>query len=235
MSSDDPRLRRPSGIRLVDDVRRSLEEAIYSGRMRPGERLPVAQTAERLGVSHTTVREAFLMLERQSLVVNRPRQGTFVTRLPEEEALDICRARALIESYALRSSYDQIDAEIIRQLEDQIEEMRECELPADLPRLIRIDLAFHRILVECGNSPHLTRLWTSLNGQIGALIMRAVEQRRADIEDVVAFHEQLVAAIDSGDPELAQDALVHHYVRGREDDSGDTALIADMVEANIFG
>lgn len=232
MSSDEPKLRQPSGSRLVDDVRRSLEEAIYSGRVRPGERLPVAQTAERLGVSHTTVREAFLMLERQSLVVNKPRRGTFVTRLSEEEALDICRSRALIESYALRIGYNQIDEEIIHQLEEHIDRMRGCELPDDLPRLIRIDLAFHRILADCGNSPRLTKLWTSLNGQIGALIMRGVEQHRADIEDVVAFHEQLVAAIRSGNPTLAQEALIHHYVREREDDSGHTALIAETIEAN---
>jgi DNA-binding GntR family transcriptional regulator len=48
--------------RLVDEVSRTLEEAILAGTMRPGERLVEAAIAERLGVSRTTVREALLML-----------------------------------------------------------------------------------------------------------------------------------------------------------------------------
>src|SRR5262245_59354157 len=67
-----PQLRPPSRARLVDDVCQSLEEAILSGRIAPGERLREAWIAEQLGVSRTTIREALLMLERQGLVVTKP-------------------------------------------------------------------------------------------------------------------------------------------------------------------
>src|SRR5829696_8958520 len=90
MPPETLKLRTPSRARLVDDVYRSLEEAILSGRMRPGERIVESWLSEHLAVSRTTVREALLMLERAGYVVSEPRRGTFVTRLPREEALDLC-------------------------------------------------------------------------------------------------------------------------------------------------
>src|ERR687887_1142702 len=103
------KLRAPSRARLVDDVYRSLEEAILSGRMRPGERLVESWIAEYLKVSRTTVREALLMLERQGYVVSKPRRGTFVARLAREDALDLCYNRALLESFAVGAGYQRID------------------------------------------------------------------------------------------------------------------------------
>src|SRR6476620_8783832 len=117
------KLRAPSRARLVDDVYRSLEEAILSGRMRPGERIVEAWLSEHLEVSRTTVREALLMLEREVYVVSEPRRGTFVTRLPREEALDLCYTRALLESFAVRAGYTRIDKLVIEQLRACIGQM----------------------------------------------------------------------------------------------------------------
>src|SRR5207248_6083930 len=116
MPPDILKLRAPSRARLVDDVYRSLEEAILSGRMRPGERLVESWIAAHLEVSRTTVREALLMLERQGYVVSKPRRGTFVTRLAREEALDLCYNRALLESFAVRSGYARIGNRVITHL-----------------------------------------------------------------------------------------------------------------------
>ena len=96
-----PKLRQPSHLRLVDDVYQSIETAILSGSIPPGERLVEARIAEELNVSRTTVREAILKLETQRLIVNNPRRGTYVTRLSEADALDLGYARAVIESFAV--------------------------------------------------------------------------------------------------------------------------------------
>ena len=60
MTLDVLKLRPPSRARLVDDVYRSLEEAILSGRMRPGDRIVETWISEQLEVSRTTVREAMV-------------------------------------------------------------------------------------------------------------------------------------------------------------------------------
>lgn len=209
-----PRLRKPTRNRLVDDVARSLEEAILSGEAAPGTRLVEEAIARQLSVSRTTVREALLMLERNGLVVSRPRRGTFVTRISREDALDIGYARALLEAYAVTVGYERITPAVLAAMEADIAEMATCRLPHELPRLLRIDLVFHRRLLECAQMPRLMELWSSLDSQIGALYIRAVEQYDRSIEYLVDFHHQMLAALRSGDPSVARLGVIDHYIRG---------------------
>ena len=224
---------RAKRLRLVDDVRRTLEEAILCGDMRPGDRLPVAQIAEEFNVSLTTVREALLMLENQGLVVNRPRQGAFVTRLSGQDAYELCQARALLESFAVTSGLDQIDADFIARLQTLVEEMRACTLPQDLPSLIRIDLAIHEAIIGLADSQRIFELWSGLSGQIGALIMRSTEQQASANSDIVGLHQELVDALATGDLDLARHTIVHHYLRDRSEYGDFADQVIETTDANL--
>jgi DNA-binding GntR family transcriptional regulator len=223
-----PRLRRVSRLRLVDDVRRALEESILAGRIRPGERLGETWLAGELHVSRTTVREALLMLERQGHVVSRPRQGTYVMRLSTEDAADLCNVRALLESYAVRVAHSRFEPALFSRLESCIGEMATCRLPEDLPRLIPMDLAFHRLIVDQARSPHLTEVFANLDGQVGALIIRAMERYQLAIADIVAGHRQLLEALQSGDPARGEQAVIDHYVTGESHAGRSQALVATV-------
>jgi DNA-binding GntR family transcriptional regulator len=220
--------------RLVDEVSHAIEEAILAGHMRPGERLVEAAIAERLGVSRTTVREALLMLERQGLIVSRPRRGTFVTRLSREDALDMGFTRALLEGFAVSAGFERIDDGVIRHMEQLLAAMGACRLPADIPRLMQIDVDFHRPLVEAARSPRLLELWSGLNGQIRALYLTTLESQQVRIEEIVAFHQLLIDAVRSGDPALAQRTVFQHYVRLPEGEAPPpslTQILATMAPA----
>jgi len=197
--------------------------------MRPGERIVESWLSDHLKVSRTTVREALLMLEREGYVVSEPRRGTFVTRLPREAALDLCYTRALLESFAVRAGYTRVDKLVIERLRACIGQMHLCRLPDDVPRLIQIDLAFHRNLIELAESRRLIDLWSSLNGQIGALVLRSLEQLHANIEDVVAFHQRLLDAIESCDAAVAQQGVIDHYVRQEERDLVRLTLMQQLI------
>jgi DNA-binding GntR family transcriptional regulator len=205
-------LRRPSRLRLVDDVARSIEDAILALRMAPGERLVETRLCDELGVSRTTLREALLMLERRGLVRSIPRRGTFVTRLAREEAVDLCRSRALLEAYALSVGYDRLDDEALARLDLILDEMATLNLPDDVPRLIKLDLAFHRVLAEGADAPHLLELWASLDGKMSALILSSIEHHHASIDDIVALHRELLDAVRGGDVATARTAVLDHYI-----------------------
>ncbi|MBA3943869.1 MAG: GntR family transcriptional regulator [Herpetosiphonaceae bacterium] len=223
---DAPKLRLPTRLRLVDDVYQSLESAILSGQIKPGERLIEARLSNELGVSRTVVREAFLMLERQGLVVNNPRGGTFVTRLSQQEAYDLGYMRALLESFAVTVGHERIDEHIVSRLKSCIADMSSCRLPMEVPRLVHIDLAFHHILVDSAGSARLLDLWSSLNGQIGALYIRGLESQQAQIADVVELHEELLKSVCALDVAIGQRAVFEHYVRRPQADrSADAAIL----------
>ena len=85
---------------LHDQIRRSIEERIESGELRPGDQLPTEhEYAESLGVSIAPVRQAMLDLAGRGLVVRVKGRGTFVA----ESALEV--PVSLLESFtdALRT------------------------------------------------------------------------------------------------------------------------------------
>ncbi|HVB65580.1 MAG TPA: GntR family transcriptional regulator [Nitrolancea sp.] len=209
---EETKLRRPSRLRIVDDVYQSLEEAILTGQVLPGARLVETSIAGQLDVSRTTVREAFLMLERQGLVASEPRRGTFVTRLSRADALDLGYSRSLLEAFAVTVGHHRIDAKLMTELELLLVEMGGCELPEEFPRLVTIDLDFHAKLVELADMPRLFELWSSLSGQIGALYIRGVEEMNLRATDLEALHRKLLHAIRCG-PAAGQLAIIQHYVR----------------------
>jgi DNA-binding GntR family transcriptional regulator len=207
-----PKLRQATRLRLVDDVVHVLEDAILSGRMRQGDRLLEIWISNELEVSRTTVREALLMLERRGLVSSQPRRGTFVTRISRRESEDLLATRALLESYALNSCFAALDDAVFAQLNVLLDQMRTCALPDDVPRLVQIDIAFHSLLIAGADTPKVCELWAGLNGKMSVLFLTALEKRHASIEDVVAFHQELLDGLRTGDLNQAQEAIVAHYL-----------------------
>lgn len=226
------KLKQPSRLRLVDGVYQSLEDAILSGSVRPGERLIETSIAGQLGVGRSTVREAFLMLQRRGLVTTIPRRGTFVTRISRSEALDLARTRSLLEGFAVVIGFERIDDDLLATLDARLDQMRACVLPGDLPRLIRIDLEFHRALVEHACSPRLLDTWDSLSGQIGSLYIRGVEEQRFTGDDIVRIHQRLLDAVRGDSPVEALRAVVDHYVRS---DDAERRAISAAIEATVAG
>lgn len=235
MSSNTMRLRRPSHVRLVDQVRQSLEEAILAGQIQPGEHLAETRIGEQLNVSRTTVREALLMLEQQGLVVSVPRRGMFVTRLSEQDALDLAFLRVLLEGFAVVVGRSRIDDDLIAQLKSQIEDMQACEIPGELPRLIEIDLAFHGRLIELADSPRLKAAWSSLNSQLGALMLRGIESHDFSTGDVADLHADLLAAIRAGNSEGMIRGLLEHYVASEHAWVEFGQQISDLITATAAG
>src|SRR5690606_27507982 len=81
------RTRRTSGARPapkaapapLETIRASILDGLFLGTLQPGDRLPSMRTyARRLGVSPHRVLAAYALLEREGLVLRRPRSGVFV-------------------------------------------------------------------------------------------------------------------------------------------------------------
>ncbi|KEF30248.1 Transcriptional regulator, GntR family [Marinobacter nitratireducens] len=68
---------------LTEQVARHIENLIVFGQLGSGERIFEASMAKQMDVSHGSVREALLLLEKRHLVRNVPRKGAFVTPLDE--------------------------------------------------------------------------------------------------------------------------------------------------------
>jgi GntR family transcriptional regulator len=124
---------------LHDQIRRSIEERIESGDLRPGDQLPTEhEYAETLGVSIAPVRQALLDLANRGLVVRTKGRGTFVA----ESALEV--PVSLLESFtdALRARNVPFTVTVLDQgiVADRPDVAIRLGLPADAPmvRLRRV-------------------------------------------------------------------------------------------------
>ncbi len=78
-----------SGSRLYQEVVDYVQQQIFSGELRPGDRLPPErQLVQQFGISRTAVREALRSLAAKGLVDSQVGRGTFVRRpTPDQLAL----------------------------------------------------------------------------------------------------------------------------------------------------
>src|SRR5262245_63856832 len=85
---------------LSDDVFETLRDAIFSGRLKPGDPLRELHLAKELAVSQATVRDALVKLERFGLVVRIPNKETIVTPHTSREIRERIAIRATLEELA---------------------------------------------------------------------------------------------------------------------------------------
>lgn len=64
------------------DVYQKLKKMILSGKLKDGQRLVQEGVALHFNVSRQTVRNALLQLEKDKLIINRYKKGTFVSFRP---------------------------------------------------------------------------------------------------------------------------------------------------------
>lgn len=204
----------------VDYVLHDLHEAIDSGVITVGERLPSESAlATRYSVSRSVVREVLRTLEAMGLTVTRGGKGTFVVATHPADlvfagysAAHLMEARPAVEVpgaalAALRRTESQLAR--LQQLTGQME--RET----DNAIWTRLDAAFHLAIAQASGNPVfadvLASIASALTGQ-SELLNLQVGRRSASL----AEHRAIATAIDRGSAVEAEDAMRYHLdeVRG---------------------
>jgi len=92
---------------LVEDIAGQLSDAIFEGKLHPGQQIVESDLQQVLGVSRAPLREALLKLEGQGLVRMVPRKGTFVRSITAQWISEIFTVRACLEGLAARLAAEQ--------------------------------------------------------------------------------------------------------------------------------
>ncbi len=188
-----------AGDRLMADrVRGVIAEAIVAGQLKPGERLIEARLAEQLAVSRSPVREALRRLALEGLVVGQPHRGFRVTSLSRDDVIELYALRAALEALAAKLAVRGATPAIVQRLGAIVESMRTAAHRGDIQRMAILDMSFHEIVGEASSNGRLIRILRSLRLQIRESI--AINLIYDNPADVVAQHEQLLAALQARKP-----------------------------------
>jgi DNA-binding GntR family transcriptional regulator len=129
---------------LSDEVAGHLRAAIMSGALRPGTFIRLDETAAKLGVSVTPVREALLKLRGEGMVQLEPHRGHVVLPLTRQDIDDIFWLQATIaKELAVTAALQISDAEI-DELERITDALAAAVAAADVEAIAATEFAFHR-------------------------------------------------------------------------------------------
>src|SRR3954447_12716206 len=97
-------------------VARRIREAILSGRLLPGDRIPQDALAREFGTSRIPVREALAELESEGLIALVPHAGARVAKFNLAELEEVYRIRESVEPMVIAESAEHLTAEQLVEL-----------------------------------------------------------------------------------------------------------------------
>jgi DNA-binding FadR family transcriptional regulator len=207
---------------LADHLRRKiLTGAVEAGAPLPAERDLVAQT----GLSRGSVREALRILEAEGLVSTRPgRQGGSIACQPGDESLAryinvfvhgrgipleaLLQTREAVEPLlAYLAALNRTDDEL-RELVQVTEKVEDAY--ADVPRFLAENVKWHCAIATASHNELLRAFMVA----ISSLVYKAtaIEDFATDAvrQVVIGAHRRILAAIVSGDAEVARRRMARH-------------------------
>lgn len=214
-----------TGRSLANRVADELLHHIISGAFAPGDPLPAERDlAQTLEVGRGSLREALRALSFLGVIeiqhggrariapvdletLLRP-LGLFL-RLRNEGMHTLLEARTVFEPAAARIAATRIDARALAKLDKLLERKKAAALGGKVSRSIDLDAEFHQVIVEATGNAFLIEIGHNLYelGRVG----RAQTSHSAQVAgDFMQDHEDIVAALRSGDARAAGRAMERH-------------------------
>ncbi len=194
---------------LTERVQRDLRNAIVSGELPPGSKLPIAETAIRLGVSSIPLREALRALEAEGLVAMSPHRGAAVAPISLVDMESIYSLRVELEGMAIRQACARQKPGWLESVRHHLEEMTFASGGGDAARRVRAHASFHLGIYDGCDSPWLVRFITVLY-YVSERYRQLLRPFRGTSESLLEEHRQIFRWIELGEADQAARFLQNH-------------------------
>jgi DNA-binding GntR family transcriptional regulator len=192
---------------LVDQVYRSLLDAISNGSMPPGSRIMQEDIAAQLAVSRQPVLQALRLLKKDGFVLDAPGRGVRVAPLDVERLIQIYQVRGALDGLAAR-----LAARARYPMDPRlISEGRLAARSNTFQAMLAADEQFHAAIYAGSGNPLIAQS-AQLHWQHIRCAMGAVLQVRPLRESIWDEHEAIANAIVQGDEDTA-DALIREHAK----------------------
>jgi len=184
-----------------------LRREIVCGRIEPGTHLGLKETAARLDVSMTPVREAFEQLAAEGLLRIDPYKGARVSDLTAEEYQEIFLMRVGLEGLGHRLGAERATGSDCSRLENCLDRMERARLAGSVDRFVDADRQFHRVILDAAARPSLLDKIISLRISNERYTRAAYLLPSGGMKDTVASHRLILDACRRKDGASAEAVL----------------------------
>lgn len=191
-----------------------LREKIITGEFPANKRLSENEIADELQISRAPLREAFRTLEKDSLIVEKPRRGRYVAGVSLKDFIELYQAREMIEIYSL-DLLKEMRLKKLPEVEQAFEERENLKIPdSNGSSREKLDylyglVGFHTALVKSTGNKQLISFFKKINFHmaryqfIHAFIPNVSRRSEGD-------HEQIYRYIKNGQWQKAKKLLMSH-------------------------
>lgn len=183
-------------------VYRKLRQAILKGKLKPGQKIVMADLAKAFGLSETPVREAIRRLESDGYVQFTPHTGAVVTKIDEGELVEVYLIRIALEALATRLASPHITDKDIDFLIKKNQEIEAAIQQKKYENIGSINKDFHLRIYKAAPFPRLYKmicdLWDTFE-RWPSVFAYVPERAVASVEE----HKKIIQALKMGDTDLA--------------------------------
>jgi DNA-binding GntR family transcriptional regulator len=193
-------------------VYRKLRQSIIKGKLKPGQKLVMADLAKTFGLSETPVREAIRRLESDGYVHFTPHTGAVVTKIDEGKLVEIYLIRIELEALATRLASPHITDRDIEFLNKKNHDMETAIRQNKYENLGALNKDFHLRIYKAAPFPRLYKmicdLWDTFE-RWPSVFSYVPERAVASVEE----HRKIIEALRIGDMEQSDRLMKEQKVR----------------------
>lgn len=189
----------------------ALRDDIVTMSMKPGDVISESDIAKRYGVSRQPVREAFIRLAQQGLLLIRPKRATVVKKISPDGVRQSRFIRESIEVEIIRRVAAHPGPEAAEVLEKLIAEQEQASAANDSRRFHKLDELFHRTLARLAGVEYAWQLIDDHKMQLDRV--RYLTLGVSSSQRAIAEHKQIAQAVAKGDVVGAEAAMRGHLAR----------------------
>jgi DNA-binding GntR family transcriptional regulator len=212
-SAGRPAQRRADGADSASErAYRHVKERIVSGDLEGGELLSEGEIADRLEMSRTPVREAFLRLQAEGWMKLYPKRGAAIIPIRPREIDEVIEARALLEAHAV--SRIAADGEATKRLAAELAPLIDRQAAAadagDLAAFASADADFHATIAAAGGNQVLIDFYAGLRDRQRRMTRDSLRRTAGTRERILEQHRRLVRLIAAGDADSFTAEIAAH-------------------------
>jgi len=189
----------------------ALRDDIVTMALKPGDVISESDIAARYGVSRQPVREAFIRLAQQGLLLIRPKRATVVKKISPEGVRQSRFIRESIEVEIIRRLAAKSGSEAASELRELIVEQEAASAADDSRGFHILDEQFHRTLARLAGVEYAWRLIDDHKMQLDRVRYLTLGVSSAQV--AISEHKIIAGRVAEGDVAGAEAAMRAHLGR----------------------
>jgi DNA-binding GntR family transcriptional regulator len=184
--------------------------------IKPGDYIMDTETAKKLEISRTPVREAFRRLEHEGLLIYEPRRGWRVYSLTLDDIRDIFDIKLSVEGLVARRAAENPDPHARSELRRLLDELGRIVAEQNSKCWLEIDYDIHNLIFKMAGNRLAQQIIENVNDRYHRVRIGFIA-RTGRMERSLAEHQAFIEAILAGEADLAEKKTREHLLNLRDE------------------